>query len=119
MNNAELYQNSNNLQKRDALECLQEYSRKIKWKNDASVIDIGCGDGSVTAAILKKFLPNCMEVVGCDISEQMVQFANKNFSSESTSFIVLDIEGDLPDQMRAEFDHAFSFYTLHWVKQQE
>ncbi|XP_047514079.1 juvenile hormone acid O-methyltransferase-like [Pieris napi] len=119
MNNAELYQKSNNLQKRDALECLQDYARKIKWKKDVSVIDIGCGDGSVTTAITKKFLPNCKEVVGCDISEQMIHFANKKFSSETTSFMVLDIEGDLPEQMRAEFHHAFSFYTLHWIKQQE
>ncbi|CAG4948865.1 unnamed protein product [Colias eurytheme] len=119
MNDAELYQKSNNLQKRDAFECLEEYAQKIKWKKDACVIDIGCGDGSVTTGVLKNFLPRCEKVVGCDISEKMIQFANRNYSSDNVSFTVIDIKGDLPDQMRGEFHHAFSFYTLHWIKQQE
>ncbi|XP_023936443.1 juvenile hormone acid O-methyltransferase [Bicyclus anynana] len=121
MNNAELYQQSNTLQKRDALQCLEEYAKKIKWKNDGdTVIDIGCGDGSVTSSILKTFLPyNYKKLVGCDISEKMVQFANKHHATSHTSFKVLDIEGRLPDEMRGNFDHAFSFYALHWIKHQE
>ncbi|XP_046962811.1 juvenile hormone acid O-methyltransferase [Vanessa cardui] len=121
MNNAELYQKSNTLQKRDALQCLEEYAKKIKWKNDGdTVIDIGCGDGSVTTSVLKKFIPNnCKRIVGCDISEKMVQFANEHHASDHTSFTVLDIEGDLPNELRGNFDHAFSFYTLHWIKHQE
>ncbi|XP_034827179.1 juvenile hormone acid O-methyltransferase [Maniola hyperantus] len=121
MHNAELYQKSNTMQKRDAQQCLEEYAKKIKWKNDGdTIIDIGCGDGSVTSSILKKFLPyNYKRLVGCDISERMVQFANEHHATEHTSFAVLDIEGNLPDQMRENFDHAFSFYTLHWIKHQE
>ncbi|CAK1540616.1 unnamed protein product [Leptosia nina] len=119
MNDAELYHKSNNLQKRDAFECLQEYERRIKWKKDALIIDIGCGDGSVTAAMMKQFLPGYRKVVGCDISAKMVQYASKKFNSENINFMVLDIEGDIPQSLRCEFNHAFSFYTLHWIKQQE
>lgn len=122
MDNAELYQKSNTLQKRDALQCLEEYAKKIKWKNDGdTVIDIGSGDGSVTTNILMKFLPsNCTTLVGCDKSERMVQFANEHHATlNHTSFTVLDIEGELPEELQQKFDHAFSFYTLHWVKHQE
>ncbi|CAH2108431.1 unnamed protein product [Euphydryas editha] len=121
MNDAELYRNSNILQKRDALQCLEEYGKKIKWKKGGvTVIDIGCGDGSVTTSVLKNFVPNnCNRLIGCDISENMVQFANEHHASEHTSFMVLDIEGDLPKELRRNFDHAFSFYALHWIKHQE
>ena len=121
MDNAELYHKSNTLQKRDALQCLEEYAKKIKWKNDGNnVIDIGSGDGSVTTNILTKFLPNnCTRLVGCDKSDRMVQFANEHHASNYISFTVLDIEGDLPEELRGNFDHAFSFYTLHWIKHQE
>ncbi|CAH2231010.1 jg3461 [Pararge aegeria aegeria] len=121
MNNAELYQKSNTLQKRDALQCLEEYVKKIKWKYDGDrVIDIGCGDGSVTSSILKKFLPyNYKNLVGCDISEKMVKYAIDHHATDRTNFSVLDIEGILPDELRENFDHAFSFYALHWIKHQE
>ncbi|XP_072939000.1 juvenile hormone acid O-methyltransferase [Epargyreus clarus] len=121
MNDAELYQSSNALQKRDACQCLEEFAATIKWKNSGDrIIDIGCGDGSVTTNILKKYLPhNYKEIVGCDISEEMVRFANEKHSNFDTKFIVLDIEGKLPEALRRSFDHAVSFYTLHWIKHQE
>ncbi|XP_045447326.1 juvenile hormone acid O-methyltransferase-like [Melitaea cinxia] len=121
MNDAELYNKSNIITKTDALQCLEEYGNRIKWKNgEITVLDIGCGDGGVTVGILKKFIPdNCERLVGCDINENMVQFANKQYANDHTSFMVLNIEGDLPNKLRGTFDHAFSFYALHWIQQQE
>ncbi|CAH2076689.1 unnamed protein product, partial [Iphiclides podalirius] len=118
---AELYQKSNTLQKRDALECLEEYARKIRWRRLSDrVIDIGCGDGSVTASILRRYIPNsCSRLMGCDISKKMVQHANKHYANNQICFRVMDIEGALPRELRNSFDHAFSFYTLHWIKRQE
>lgn len=121
MDNAELYQKSNTLQKRDALDALEEYAAKIKWKtNGEKIVDIGCGDGSVTTEILKNYMPiHYKKLVGCDISEKMVHFANENYGNERTSFIVLDIEKYLPEHLRVQFDHVFSFYALHWIKRQK
>lgn len=120
MNNAELYEKNNTLQKRDALQCLQEYGKKIKWKNLDAIIDIGCGDGGVTTDVLKRFIPsNFKKVIGVDISEKMVQFANKHHGDERTIFRVMDIENILSKHLRRTFDHAFSFYTLHWIRDQE
>ncbi|XP_045447622.1 juvenile hormone acid O-methyltransferase-like [Melitaea cinxia] len=121
MNNAELYHRYNIITKRDALQCLEEYEKRIKWKKgEITVIDIGSGDGSVTMNILKKIIPNnCEKLVGCDISEAMVQYANDHYANDHTSFMVLDIERDLPNELRGNFDHAFSFYVLNWIQHQE
>ncbi|NP_001036901.1 juvenile hormone acid O-methyltransferase [Bombyx mandarina] len=120
MNNADLYRKSNSLQKRDALRCLEEHANKIKWKKIGDrVIDLGCADGSVTD-ILKVYMPkNYGRLVGCDISEEMVKYANKHHGFGRTSFRVLDIEGDLTADLKQGFDHVFSFYTLHWIRDQE
>ncbi|XP_049868223.1 juvenile hormone acid O-methyltransferase-like isoform X1 [Pectinophora gossypiella] len=120
MDNVELYHYSNKVQKRDAFRCLEEFGKKIKWRNFDKVLDIGCGDGGVTTGILKKFIPdNFKHLVGCDISHRMVEFANRHYGDERTSFMVMDIEGQIPRDLRGAFDHTFSFYTLHWIVDQE
>lgn len=121
MNNAELYQGNNSLQKRDAIECLEEFADKIKWKKIGDrIIDVGCGDGSVTVNLLREYVPeNFEKLLGCDVSEKMVAFANRHHRDERTDFSILDIERKLPKDMRNAFDHVFSFYTLHWIKDQE
>ncbi|CAH0581407.1 unnamed protein product [Chrysodeixis includens] len=119
MNNAELYQKSNNLQKRDAIKFLEEFAPKLNWKKSNNrILDIGCGDGSVTN-MLKQYIPVDFKLLGCDISEKMVNYANDHHCNEQTSFTVLDIEGDLPEGMKGNFDHVFSFYALHWIINQE
>ncbi|XP_053612919.1 juvenile hormone acid O-methyltransferase [Plodia interpunctella] len=121
MDNAELYEKGNNMQKRDALESLQDYADKIKWKQyGARILDIGSGDGTVTTRILKEYTPqNYKIIVGCDVSEKMVQFANDNHGNERTRFILLNIENYPPKELMGSFDHVVSFYTLHWIKNQK
>ncbi|KAG6445448.1 hypothetical protein O3G_MSEX003895 [Manduca sexta] len=118
--NAELYHKGNNLQRNAAIQCLEAYGPKMKWKKSGDrVIDIGCADGFVTN-IIKKYMPNNFErLVGCDIHAAMVKFANNHFRNDRTSFTQLDIEADLPDDMKGSFDHVFSFLTIHWIPNQE
>ncbi|CAH1646560.1 unnamed protein product [Spodoptera littoralis] len=119
MNNAALYEQANSMQKRDALNFLDDISPKLKWKKSISnILDIGCGDGCVTS-MLKKYIPTDFKLLGCDISEKMVNFANDHHCNEQTSFTVLDIAGDIPEGMKGKFDHVFSFYALHWILDQE
>lgn len=100
--------------------CLEEYSHKIKWNKIGDTgIDIGCGDGSISV-LVKNFAPyNYKKFVACDISEEMIKFASKRYEDENISFKVLDIGGDIPKDMEGAFNHVFSFYALHWVKDQE
>ncbi|XP_022113721.2 juvenile hormone acid O-methyltransferase-like [Pieris rapae] len=83
------------------------------------ILDIGCGDGSLTSKIFKEIFPTCKTMIGCDISEDMIRFANEHYASERLNFTTLNIEGKLPDQLRERFHHAISSFALHWCPHQE
>ncbi len=74
------------------------------------VLDMGCGDGALTAAIAEILVDG--EVVGIDASEGMIAEAKKH-KADNLTFALLDInEMDVAD----EFDVVFSNATLHWVR---
>ncbi|KAG5887595.1 hypothetical protein JTB14_025754 [Gonioctena quinquepunctata] len=57
------------------------------------------------------------ELVGCDISEEMLESARKNFQHPRVSFILMDISTkNLPSELENRFDHIFSFFCFHWVQ---
>jgi len=91
----------------------QELISKLKLKGTERVLDIGCGDGKVTAAIANH-LPNGF-VLGIDSSEEMIVFAQKAFATEeypNLSFKVMDAR---EINLAAEFDIVFSNAAIHWV----
>jgi trans-aconitate 2-methyltransferase len=79
------------------------------------VLDIGCGDGKVTAEIAER-LPRGA-VVGVDPSTRMIDFAREHFAANhpNLSFAVGDAVR-LP--YRDAFDLVVSFNALHWVPDQ-
>ncbi|XP_045528885.1 juvenile hormone acid O-methyltransferase-like [Pieris brassicae] len=107
------------IEKTSAMMYLEEYVNILNWKMDSMILDIGCGDGSLTSNIFKEIIPNCKTMIGCDISEDMIRFANEHYASERVNFTTLNIEGDLPDQLREHFHHVISFFALHWCLRQE
>lgn len=48
----------------------------------------------------------------------MIKYANETFSDKKQlQFEILDIETkNLPKKYISEFDHIFSFQTLHWCR---
>lgn len=79
------------------------------------VLDIGCGDGRITAEIAKH-IPHGA-VVGIDISENMINNAKKSFMAiSSVSFMQADATTFTSDK---KFDVVVSFATLHWIKHQK
>ena len=74
------------------------------------VLDLGCGTGQLSAQIAAAGA----EVVGIDVSAEMVEAAREQFPD--LSFVV----GDARDFSFAEpFDAVFSNAALHWVKPPE
>jgi len=73
------------------------------------VLDLGCGDGVLTAQIAA-LVPEGV-VVGIDSSPGMIETA-RQMTAPNITFVQMDI-GDLAYQ--AEFDVIFSNATLHWV----
>ena len=107
--NAEEYRTSSSNQKKWALELLS----KLDLKGNERVLDIGCGDGEITATIAQR-VPRGF-AVGIDSSKEMIDLATRRFSSEhhpNVAFIVKDATAlDFPE----EFDAVFSNACLHWV----
>ncbi|XP_063360597.1 juvenile hormone acid O-methyltransferase-like [Cydia amplana] len=119
MQDPKAYQHVNNMQSRDLEVILKENS--FEWKQkDARIMDVGCGDGSATMGIWKKHISESfMIIVGSDKSQACVNFAKKNYEGEKVKFITLDIEGQIPDDLKGCFDHVVSNYVFHWVQRQE
>jgi trans-aconitate 2-methyltransferase len=81
---------------------------------DERVLDVGCGNGKVTAEIAAR-LPTG-SVLGVDPSHDMIAFARGAHVAANLTFQVADAR-TLP--FRAEFDLAISFNALHWVHEQD
>ncbi|XP_063591918.1 juvenile hormone acid O-methyltransferase-like [Penaeus indicus] len=121
MEDAQLYVSANALQRRDALVVLTEFLPQMAWQEEGeNILDIGCGSGDVTRNLLMPLLPRVEQVTGVDISQEMVNFASKTFQHNTLAFRQLDIEKTVqPRQTFPDgFSKVFSFYCLHWVKDQ-
>lgn len=75
------------------------------------VLDIGCGDGKITAE-LAKTLPNS-SVLGIDISPSMIAFAKSSFQLPNLRFELKNAE-EL--EYQNVFDLIVSFTTLQWIQ---
>jgi len=78
------------------------------------VLDIGCGQGKVTAEIAAR-VPHG-RVVGVDQSHDMIDFARAHFDAANLRFEVGDARALT---FNAEFDCVVSFNALHWVPDQD
>lgn len=121
MNHPKLYSKYNDLQKNDNLFILDNFFSKSRWSKDAeTVLDVGSGDGMFAVDFLiPRFPSNFGKYVGCDNSINMVNFAKEHYSKPKIEFEHFDITSvEVPENLVNEFDHIFSFYTLHWVTKQ-
>ncbi|XP_025269751.1 juvenile hormone acid O-methyltransferase-like [Camponotus floridanus] len=113
--NAKEYASCNDVQKQHVLNLIDEFEEDIAQMS-GKCMDIGCGPGDITKNILLPALNSNAVIIGTDISENMIKFAKKTYSNEKQlKFEVLDIQTkNLPEKYISEFDHIFSFHTLHW-----
>jgi trans-aconitate 2-methyltransferase len=84
----------------------------IDLRGDEHVLDIGCGDGRLSARIATQLVPQGM-VCGVDASADMIGFAQRQHADVANlHFMVVDAR-----QMHFDgsFDAAVSFNALHWV----
>jgi len=54
----EYYVKNNGMQRKNAEDNLNMYTKKMVWKSNEIVLDIGCGPGDVTSDILYPLLKN-------------------------------------------------------------
>jgi len=105
------YQEHSHMQEESAFFLLDS----ITFKKTDNVLDIGCGDGKITAQISK--IANLGQTVGLDISKNMIDHAKKTYANiPNLSFVQADATNFTLDNT---FDYVISFYTIHWVKDLE
>ncbi len=91
----------------------RELIAKLRLEGDERVLDLGCGEGKVTAEIAAR-LPRG-SVLGLDVSRDMISFARERLPPEDYPNLRF-IEGDMLDlSFEEEFDVVFSNAALHWV----
>ncbi|KTD38888.1 methyltransferase [Legionella nautarum] len=105
-NQAENYKHNSQMQWGWANETLKNFS----FEPEDVVLDIGCGDGRITALIAEQ----ASEVTGIDYSEKMIAYAREHYPQ--LSFIHCSAT---EINYREKFDKVVSFSTMHWVADQQ
>lgn len=103
--------NSHSASQKDSAKCLIQY---VDIKDDAKILDVGCGDGKITAEIADK-IPNGA-IVGVDIAPSMIEFAKTTFSEDRYPNLKFALKDAQALDFNEEFDIIFSFTTLQWVQ---
>ncbi len=110
---AQGYQQNSQLQYEWDLALIHRYP----WRGDERVLDIGCGDGKVTAYIANQCLGKGGSIFGTDVSASMIEYANRLFPEQGN--VKFQQKNVLDLDFKEEFDVAVSFCTLHWVADQK
>jgi len=97
----------------------RELIAKLQLRGDERILDVGSGDGKVTAEIAGA-VPNGW-VLGVDASAEMIAFAQKAFPPSKISNLKFKICDARELEMLAgePFDLTFSNAALHWVDDHE
>jgi len=91
----------------------RELIARLDLRGGEHVLDVGCGDGKITAEIARA-LPRG-SATGVDASRQMIEFARKSFPTSEISNLKFQIMDARKIKFSRRFDLIFSNAALHWV----
>jgi trans-aconitate 2-methyltransferase len=91
----------------------QELRRRLSLQGHESVLDLGCGDGKITADFARS-LPQG-SVVGIDQSAEMIDYARSLYARDSYPNLSFDCVDARSLTFDRQFDLCFSNAVLHWV----
>ena len=89
----------------------------VSLRGAERVLDVGCGEGKITAQIAER-VPRG-NVVGVDPSQQMIAFAREHFPPARLPNLRFDVADARSLPYRSEFDLVVSFNALHWIPDQD
>jgi trans-aconitate 2-methyltransferase len=88
----------------------------LALRGDEQVLDLGCGDGKLSAR-MAALVPRGA-VLGVDASADMVAFAQQQFAADAWPNLRFEVVDARALRWFERFDLLVSFNTLHWVPQQ-
>jgi|SRR5665213_3404480 len=95
----------------------RELIAKLNLRGDEHILDVGCGDGKVTAEIARA-VPRG-SVTGVDAAPQMIKFAKKTFPAAKIPNLEFRVMDARQIKFAQSFDVIFSNAALHWVDDHE
>jgi trans-aconitate 2-methyltransferase len=95
----------------------QEVLALLDLKGSERVLDVGCGDGKITAVVATR-VPRG-EVLGVDASQDMISFASSHFGPAVRPNLRFEVADARQLRFKNEFDLVVSFNALHWIPEQE
>lgn len=91
----------------------RELIQKLALRGDETALDVGCGDGKVTAEIAAS-LPRG-NVVGVDMSAEMIALAQQRYPRRDNPSLRFQVGNASELGFRDVFSIVFSNATLHWI----
>ncbi|MEI8195674.1 MAG: methyltransferase domain-containing protein [Phycisphaerae bacterium] len=91
----------------------REQLSRLALRGNEAVLDIGCGDGKITAQIARAVTRG--QAVGIDTSADMITFAQRVFPASIFPNLRFQLGDAQTLDFNAEFDCVVSFACLHWV----
>lgn len=89
----------------------------LSLQGNEKILDIGCGDGKITALLSKK-VPQGF-VIGIDPSISMLTRAEEMHKQSGASNLTF-CEGTAENfSFNEHFDHIIAIHVMHWIKEQE
>ncbi len=87
---------------------------RLDLRGDERILDIGCGDGKVTAELAVRVPTG--RVLGIDTSAEMIEFAKAKFPPTRTPNLLFQMGDATMLDFDNDFDLVVSFSCLHWVR---
>jgi trans-aconitate methyltransferase len=91
----------------------QEQLSLLPLEGNEHILDVGCGDGKITAQIAARVPAG--SVLGIDPSRDMIAFASSHFGPPAQANLRFEVADARRLPYRNEFDRVVSFNALHWV----
>ncbi len=95
----------------------QEVIALLDLKNAGRILDVGCGDGKITAQIASRCPRG--SVVGIDPSREMIGFAESHFGPATLPNLRFEVADARCLPFQNEFDLVVSFNALHWIPEKD
>ncbi|MHC4459685.1 MAG: class I SAM-dependent methyltransferase [Planctomycetota bacterium] len=109
--NAKDYEKHSQVQQQWARELIA----KLNLEGTEDILDLGCGDGKVTAEIARNTPSG--SIVGVDNSSSMIELASERFPANKYPNLIFMVMDAVQLAFIEGFDVVFSNAALHWVMQ--
>lgn len=95
----------------------REVLASVDLADSNRILDVGCGDGKITAQIAARSPRS--SVVGVDPSREMIDFARSHFGPATRPNLRFEVADARSLPFKQEFDLVVSFNALHWIPEQD